>query len=143
MSIQPELLYSIKGANGTQPHTGGGIANTSTLHYLAVPVLAHVKTGKLFFEADPQVDFLVVASSTSTANGRSITSNIAPVTHRVDVSYTAGLGYQLPAGPSIGLRYNVGLSETRKNSNVSASSLRSRVFQLDLIYLFGSTRKKY
>lgn len=132
-SVQPELLYSMKGANSTQPYLGGVVASTSTRHYLDVPVLAHVKTGRVFFAAGPQIGFLVAASSTSTANGRSITNNTAPETHRIDVGYAVDLGYQSPAGPGVGLRYNGGLSETRKISkgNVSASdgSLRNSAFQ--------------
>jgi hypothetical protein len=51
----------------------------------------------------------------------------------VDFGYAAGLGYQLPAGPGIGLRYNGGFKNINEYS--SGRSIRNSVFQLYLFYM--------
>ncbi|RYE89291.1 MAG: PorT family protein, partial [Cytophagaceae bacterium] len=57
-AFQPELLYSQKGAN-----LGNNTDISLRLHYVDVPLAFHINTGGLFFEAGPQVGFLVAAKS--------------------------------------------------------------------------------
>ena len=138
-SIQPEVLYSMKGNKTERSYTGYTDKLTTRLHYIDVPVLARVNAGGLFFELGPQVGFIVAAKQkgessgpgTSTTFDQNIKSRVASV----DFGYAAGLGYQLSNGPGIGLRYNGGFIDT-KNPSSSGSAVRNSAFQLYLSYMF-------
>lgn len=132
VSIQPELLYSMKGAKSPD----NSIDNKVTTHYIDVPVLAHIKAGGLFFELGPQVGFLVAAKASANINGSSISQDVKSGYKSVDFGYAAGLGYQMPAGPGIGLRYNGGFTDAVKD-NGSDNAVHNSAFQLYLTYMFG------
>jgi hypothetical protein len=138
-SIQPEVLYSMKGTKTESSSTGYSQKFTSRLHYIDVPVLARVNAGGLFFELGPQVGFLVAAKqkqeiSSGAASG-TYNQDIKDRVRTVDFGYAAGLGYQLSNGPGIGLRYNGGFIDTKNPS--SSSAVRNSAFQLYLSYMFG------
>lgn len=134
-SIQPEVLYSMKGTK-TESSTD---KLTSRLHYIDVPILARVNAGGLFFELGPQVGFLLAAKqkgeSTSGAPSGTYELNIKSRVRTVDFGYAAGLGYQLSNGPGIGLRYNGGFIDTKNPA--SSAAVRNSAFQLYLSYMFG------
>jgi hypothetical protein len=138
-SIQPELLYSMKGAKLEESFGGYTGKLTSRLHYIDVPVLARVNAGGLFFELGPQIGFLVAAKQKTEVSGGpgsgSSTDDIKDSVKGVDFGYAAGLGYQLSNGPGIGLRYNGGFTDTNKDSGSSA--VRNSAFQLYLSFMFG------
>src|SRR4051812_15287368 len=100
-AFQPELLYSQKGGNYKN------VTDASLrLHYIDVPLAFHVNTGGLFFEAGPQVGFLVAAKSQS----GSVSTDVKNGLNTVDFGYLFGLGYQLKHGLGVGLRYNGGFT---------------------------------
>jgi len=136
VSIQPELLYSMKGAKTEGNFFGTNVKYKETLHYIDVPVLAHVNAGGLFFEAGPQIGFLVAARGAADANGQSGSGDIKDNFKTVDFGYAAGLGYQLENGPGIGLRYNGGFTDIYKGNNGDYKT-RNSAFQLYLTYMFG------
>ncbi|OGX88957.1 porin family protein [Hymenobacter coccineus] len=137
-SIQPELLYSMKGykISGVDPF--GDLDNRrETLHYIDVPVLARINAGGLFFEAGPQFGYLVATKFTrdGNANYPAGSSNNRDSYKAIDFGYAAGLGYQLPAGPGIGLRYNGGFKNVQEYYN--GRGVRNSAFQLYLTYMLG------
>lgn len=136
-SIQPELLYSMKGAKGTETISGYTVTSKVTTHYIDVPVLAHINAGGLFFELGPQVGFLVAANGSQEANGQSVSADIKDQLKTVDFGYAAGLGYQMANGPGIGLRYNGGFIDVNKNNSNSDNATRNGAFQLYVSYMFG------
>jgi hypothetical protein len=132
VAVQPELLYSQKGAkaaNATDFRT--------RFSYLDVPLAFHLNADGLFFEAGPQVGFLL--SAKSEAGNASL--DVKEATNSVDFGYLFGLGYQRKTGPGIGLRYNGGFSNIPKEAtlgNVTVQNrIRNSVFQLYLTYSFG------
>ena len=133
VAIQPEVLYSQKGAKAKDV-----VGDYSTrLQYIDVPVALHVNADGLFFEAGPQVGFLLAADNRAGA----VSTDVKSVTNSVDFGYLAGLGYQRKTGPGIGLRYNGGFSNVPKavtsgNTTVQGN-IRNSVFQLYLSYSFG------
>lgn len=132
VAIQPELLYSMKGANLKN------VSDASTrLHYLDVPVAVHINTQGLFFELGPQVGFLVAASSQRGSASTDIKSGL----NSVDFGYLGGLGYQLKQGLGIGLRYNGGFTNVSKSVTVGNTTYQARsrnsAFQLYLTYSFN------
>ena len=134
-AFQPELLYSQKGTKS--PAFAGGDV-TRRLHYLDVPLAFHVNADGLFFEAGPQVGFLLAAqdkyNDASTTIDRSNFNTI-------DLGYLAGLGYQRKTGPGIGLRYNGEFTNYRQAVTLGNTTFQSRTrnsaFQLYLTYSFG------
>ena len=137
VSIQPELLYSMKGAKGTETISGTKVTYKENLNYIDVPVLAHINAGGLFFELGPQVGFLVAANESVEANGQSQSQDVKSQVKTVDFGYAAGLGYQLANGPGIGLRYNGGLVDISKGNNNIDYAIHNSAFQLYVTYMFG------
>ena len=77
ISFHPELLYSQKGVK----YESGGATLQIRTSYLDLPLLLRVKADGLFFEAGPQVGFLIGQKSEVTIPGlgtRSSTSTDAP-----------------------------------------------------------------
>ena len=130
ISFHPEALFSQKGVKFEYTRGSGQIRTT----YIDVPLLLRVKADGLFFEAGPQVGFLVGLKSESNIQGLG-TSTSTDGTRKVDVGYIAGVGYQLPQGLELGVRYNGGISDRRDPS--LGTKTRNSVFQFQLGYLFG------
>ena len=134
VAFQPELLYSQKGAKQPIPNEEDV---TRRFHYVDVPLAFHVNADGLFFEAGPQVGFLVAAQS----KFRSTSTDIKDNYNTVDFGYLAGLGYQRKEGLGIGLRYNGAFTNVRKEITIANVSFQDRArnsaFQLYLTYSFN------
>jgi hypothetical protein len=61
--------------------------------------------------------------------------NVTGALRRLDLGYVAGVGYQWSSGPSLGLRYNGGLTRLYDYNG----SLRNSAFQLFAGYVFGGS----
>ncbi|MCC3154837.1 porin family protein [Hymenobacter sp. BT770] len=135
VALQPEVLYSQKGAK--YPALLGDDIKRR-LHYIDVPVLLHVNADGLFFEAGPQVGFLLKAQD---QHGSTTTALDRKEYNTVDFGYVAGLGYQKKSGPGIGLRYNGALTNTRPDETTGNTTYQTRLhnsaFQLYLTYSFN------
>ncbi|AMR27187.1 hypothetical protein A0257_08800 [Hymenobacter psoromatis] len=134
-AFQPELIYSQKGVkiNGAD----AGIR----MHYLDVPLAFHVNTDGFFFEAGPQVGFLLAAQSEAGSVSYNLQSGSSKAYKDVDFGYLAGLGYQLKHGLGAGLRYNGAFSNFPTSSMSSNSTVQTRArnsaFQLYATYSFN------
>ncbi|MCI1187745.1 PorT family protein [Hymenobacter sp. DH14] len=130
-AFQPEIIYSQKGSNPNITDF------KNRLHYVDVPLAFHVNANGLFFEAGPQVGFLVAAQQKVANTSTDIKSGF----NAVDFGYLAGLGYQRKTGLGIGLRYNGGITNIPKaytTGNVTVqNNVRNSAFQLYLTYSFG------
>jgi hypothetical protein len=134
-SIQPEVLYSMK---GLKDDTNSN--NKLNLGYIDVPILAKIATGAtgLFFELGPQVGFL--ASAKATDGTTSIDAK--DYLKSVDLGYIGGIGFQAASGPMVGLRYNGGFTNLGKNNNynglqLTAGDAKNSAFQLYVGFLLG------
>ncbi len=157
-SIHPELLFSQKGAKitNTDSYSNGSIAVFSTttgqvrLSYLDLPVLGRGKFGGFFVEAGPQVGFLMAqkhettTTAVYTAGGIPVTETSSDKddsrngTSKFDLGYVLGVGYQLPQGLELGVRYNGGISNLDDSKGASDDfRVRNSVFQFQVGYLFG------
>jgi hypothetical protein len=132
-SIQPEVLYSMKGAK-----VDGSDARVN-LNYIDVPILAKIATGEtgLFFELGPQVGFL--ASANAKSGGASL--DVKDSFKGVDFGYAAGVGFQVSSSAMVGLRYNGGFTNAYKAIDFGGSSTevkaKNSAFQLYVGYMFG------
>ncbi|MDB5264044.1 MAG: hypothetical protein JWQ14_3327 [Adhaeribacter sp.] len=147
LAIQPEINYSTKGFRIEDERSSGG-TNTQTdiknrINYLDVPVLVQVKTGTIYFEAGPQVGFLL---NQKTEQRRTITQTglISEQTTKepvirdkstssyrtTDLGYAVGIGFQAPVSPvSLNFRYANSVPSYLKDSSTDA---RHSVFQISL-----------
>jgi hypothetical protein len=131
-AFQPEIIYSQKGAKTN------AIDINYRLHYIDVPLTFHVNTDGFFFEAGPQVGFLVAAKY----EVGSVSTDTKGSFKAVDFGYLGGLGYQLKHGLGVGLRYNGAFSNLYKAVPLSASTTyqqrtRNSAFQLYATYSFN------
>lgn len=139
-AFHPELLYSQKGAKGSYlAPSGAGLSEEERVHYLDLPLLLRARASGFFFEAGPQLGYLLAQKSTFTTTLPGFDPEISTVTgtdasRRLDVGYVLGLGYALPQGWEIGLRYNGGLADVQDPG--ADPKLRNSVFQLQAGYLF-------
>ncbi|NVO31402.1 porin family protein [Hymenobacter lapidiphilus] len=129
-AFQPEIIYSRKGAKLETPDL------TTRLDYVDVPLAFHANAGGLFFEAGPQVGFLVSAKD-KIGNA---TVDVKDFYNTVDFGYLFGLGYQRKTGPGIGLRYNGGFTNVLESATVGnvtfQNQRRNSVFQLYATFSF-------
>lgn len=122
--LQPELLYSQKGLKA--PYFDATYNNR--LHYIDLPILAKINVNGLFFELGPQISFLA-ALGIDSPDG---TDKDLSGTNRVVAGGVAGIGYQLPMGLGLSLRY------THDLSRITPIGPRNSVFQAQASYLLGS-----
>lgn len=115
LSIQPEIMYSSKGAKLDD-------FDDVNFNYITVPVLAklYLITEKLSLEVGPQFSFLIDESVPDQFESESF-----------DFAAVGGLGYQFTENVFVQLRYVAGLTDTSKDAEI-----KNRVFQLSLGYRF-------
>lgn len=114
VSIQPELLYSLQGANIKANH------EKINLHYASLPLIIKVYfLEKLSVEAGPQFSVLI---SDNVENAK---------VNRTDSSFAAGLGFKLTDHIFIQSRYVFGLTEISKGSET-----KNQLIQLSMGYKF-------
>lgn len=138
-SFHPELLYTKQYYDATENGKTSLAPLSRDIDYLNVPLLARYHADGLFFEAGPSVNF---AFSSKDEGGADVKSGASPVV----LDYLVGLGYQLNGGPSIGIRYEGGATNTykndvdiNKNSTGNLSNLKNNTFWLNLGYSFGGS----
>lgn len=122
-SIQPELLYSVKGAKDTYSNFVQGDGEYRfNLNYMELPVLAVVNiTPNFNIHAGPYLGYLVSANvkdvnSDGTIEGA--TDLKADNFNRWDVGLAGGVGFDVSAF-TLGARYNYGLSNIGKSGSLS------------------------
>ena len=114
-AFQPELVFSAQGAKN------------HNLDYINIPVLLQYMFDNGFrIQAGPQVGFLISSDNDNDYNP-------------IDLALSVGVSYVVPStGFGIDLRYNHGLSDINKSSDVKSTN---RGIQLGLFYLFGHNSK--
>ena len=89
----------------------------------------------MFFEAGPQLGFLMKAQDTYNSSTTTLDENQF---NTLDLGYVVGLGYQRKTGLGIGLRYNGGITNVRKEIDGGPAIIqprsRNEAFQLYLTY---------
>jgi hypothetical protein len=115
-SIQPELLYSNKGAKLTYDAGifGGEGEYRFNLHYVELPVMAVINVVKNFnIHAGPYVSYLAGANITRLNDDNEV-SEISDLKadnfNRIDYGLAGGIGIDIQ-NLTIGARYNYGLRE--------------------------------
>ncbi|MBS1571048.1 MAG: PorT family protein [Bacteroidetes bacterium] len=133
LSIQPEVVYSLQGAEVTG--LPSGVTGNLNLGYINIPVMFQYTVAQdLFVEAGPQFGFLVDATLKATAGGYTVKQDVKNQMNTFDFGIGAGLGYNFTPNLSMNARYIAGVTNIVKNN--SGDSVRNNVFQLGLGYTF-------
>ena len=128
-AVQPELLYSMEGAQKV-----GNSSLKYELNYLNLPVLLQYMFDNGFrLEAGPQINFLLNAKRKSGG-----VSTDYDAFKSVSFSLPVGLGYLTTSGLGFDARYVFGLSNINDNDN--GTSIHSNVFQLGIFYQFSDPK---
>ncbi|WP_197076958.1 porin family protein [Hymenobacter terrenus] len=152
ISVQPELLYSLQGAQARSLIRDRNLEKFDTkLHYLTLPVMVKATFGPVFVEAGPQFSYLVSSSDkgrlqidpTSSGPGEYLNfkRRNSDDYKKSDRGVALGAGVKLPLGFAIGGRFTTSLSDIgdyRSLSNVNSSKLKNRVFQAYASFQLGS-----
>ncbi|MFD2720993.1 porin family protein [Hymenobacter monticola] len=138
LSLHPEALYTRKGSDFAEA------ARNRTLTYLDVPVLLRYQPSGLFrargvfFEGGPQASLLLSAENEAK-------DDVKPEFNKLTYSFAMGAGYQLANGLSVGLRFDIGISNVYKSVPAAASlgrgdyqrNAKNDAFLLSLGYSFA------
>ncbi|MFD1819931.1 Outer membrane protein beta-barrel domain-containing protein [Pseudarcicella hirudinis] len=103
-SLQPNLLYSLKGGKSDASSTSSG--GTGKLSYIELPVNAayHI-TDQFLIGAGPYVGYLL---SVSNDQGSSSTDGV----NKIDYGVNAMVSYEITEGLVLGANYSYGLANT-------------------------------
>lgn len=122
-TLQPELFYSQEGAQSD------GLKYV--ISYLRLPVLFQLHHSSGFFvEGGPQFGLLVRGKARYKDTDK--VEDMKDVLNTFETSLVMGLGYRLPAGLGLDLRYVAGLSNLGENS-----SLKLNTLSVGVSYLIG------
>jgi opacity protein-like surface antigen len=143
-SVQPEFLYSQKGASIDDYFGNSGTTYKQTLGYLDVPIMFRYNVGEdgkgFFVEVGPQGSFLLHQRQFLEDNGGKEIAGSRSTSkddfNKVAIGYVGGLGYQITSGLQLGLRYTGDFSQVYKQEN-NAPNLHNSVFQFQVGYAFG------
>lgn len=142
-SVQPELLYSIKGSRFT--HSDNDDYRASHVYsYLSLPIIVkYYVTDKISIEIGPEVAYLLSAKEVekdgffSTFYGQEAAYiDLKNETQVFDLGATAGLGYLTDSGFYISLRYNYGLLNAFKSDLDVNTVLKNGTAQLSFGFSF-------
>ena len=135
VSFHPELLYTMQYYDATESGKTALAPLSRDISYLNLPLLARYHADGLFFEAGPSVNFAISGKDEA---GADVKSQASPVV----LDYIVGLGYQLNGGPSLGIRYEGGATNTYKDNaayGLGTGNLKNNTFWLNLGYSFGGS----
>jgi hypothetical protein len=128
LSFHPEVLYSMRYFD-----TSNDANLNRDVNSIDVPLLARYRINGLFFEAGPQVGFPIKAVNEDAADVKSELNSVV-------LNYVAGVGYRFGKGPSLGVRYDGGASNTFKSNPATvlgAGKFKSSAVWVVLAYSFG------
>jgi len=142
VSIQPELLYSQKGYKRADitfndPTTGQQVTQEGKVNYsyLDLPILLKINAGPVFFEAGPQISYLlgIKDNTETTVNGvdfEGYNRIEKDALAELEIGYAAGVGVQIPMGLTLNVRYNGSVSALAKDdNNDELANARNSVYQ--------------
>ncbi|MGC8595582.1 MAG: porin family protein [Candidatus Kryptoniota bacterium] len=137
LSVQPEVLYSMKGTSGSTTNINGvPVSYTMAVNYIEIPVLLKFKLPlapgtpvNANIYAGPDFAFNVASSLTVSSGGQSQTTDESNNTNGFDFNLAFGGGVGFKVGPTtlgIELRYSLATGTADK----TGGDIRNSVFGL-------------
>lgn len=134
-AVQPEILFSTQGAKEKESSPFGSFEYKTNLSYLNIPVMAKYYVAEKFsLEAGPQIGFLLSAKAKFDGGGESGDEDIKDGLKSIDFGVNFGAGYDFTENVSVGLRYNLGLSNI--SDSEGDGKVKNSVFSLSVGYKF-------
>ncbi|MFM9988481.1 porin family protein [Flavobacterium sp.] len=133
-SVQPELLYSLKGADFNYGFGAFGLGTDKlNLSYIDLPIMVKFyPIQHLSAELGPNVAFLMSAKRV-----QNTTVDVKDDYNSIDYGMNVGAGYELKQGIMFQLRYNIGLSDVSKSPAIGTNYKdKNSVFQVSVGYKF-------
>lgn len=126
IAIQPEVLYSRKGAELTYNNVFAKGKTKFNLNYIEVPVLLRVNlTKNLNIHAGPYIGFLIDANAKNESNGNTSTYNFDNDNfNKIDAGLSAGIGLDFDVF-GFGARYNYGMTKIQKDIDFAGKNYSS------------------
>lgn len=142
-SIQPELLYSVKGAR-FRDSADDDFKSAYVFKYISLPIIAkYYLTKEISIEAGPQVAYLLSAKNIETSDiwGTSVGNESASIDikdsiENLDFGITAGVGYLTKTGFYISARYNYGILNVQTAADDSDTVMHNGTIQLSFGFSF-------
>lgn len=145
-SIQPEFLYSLKGAELVYDDGFLGLTNGKyryNLGYVDVPVGFNIyPTDNFYFQVGPYVSLLMnakVKRVDDDGEKETVREFDRDNFNTFDYGLFGGIGFVFNGGGSLGVRYNYGLQEIGENGSFAAQATeqsKNSVFQVSLSFPF-------
>lgn len=132
LSVEPQVLYSMKGANVEIDNlVGGSETYAYRLSYLEIPIWVRYQLESgLNFQAGPYIGILLAADF----DGEDAKDGM----NSFDFGVGGGLGYQLENGLGFGLNYNLGLANINDNEANEDFSNSNNCIKFSVSYTFGN-----
>ena len=132
LSVEPNVLYSMKGANvEVEDLIGGSETYAYRLSYLEIPIWVRYQLESgLNFQAGPHVGILLAAEF----DGEDVKDGL----NSFDFGVGGGLGYQLENGLGFGLNYNLGLANIIDTEGDSDFSNSNNCIKFSVSYTIGN-----
>jgi hypothetical protein len=137
-AVQPELLYSLQGAQySTEVLNIVSATYKCNFHYLHIPLmLKYYVIDGLAFEIGPQLGLLLSAKSEETFGNLSDSDELKDFTNDIDFSFNFGASYKIPSIPlGFYARYSLGLTDIFVNKLLNEPG-KTRVFQVGAFVKF-------
>ena len=126
-TIQPELVYSLEGAEFDQTNSN------ISLHMINLPLMFQYNTSGFIVEAGPQLGFLLSAIE----DGQDATSGY----ENINIGLGFGAAYRLRQGVGFSARYNLGLTGVAKDETQDVT-VKSNVIQLGVTFNVATLKRK-
>ncbi len=127
IAIQPEVLFSRQGSEVDV----AGIVSDFNYDYFNIPIMVKFYLiGGLNLQAGPQFGFLTTAEVESVGNVQDVKETLK----NSDISFSVGIGIDLPLQFNASARYNIGISDI--NDDAAADAIRNQVVQVSVGYAF-------
>jgi hypothetical protein len=128
--IEPQLLYSVKGAKGT--------SDNLNLSYIEIPIWVRYQMGSgLNFNAGPYVGVLLGAKSGST--------DVKDNFKTTDIGLGFGLGYQMDGGLGFAANYSFGATSIGEDQELFGQTYsfdaKTTCIKLSVSYTLGGKRE--
>lgn len=135
--IEPNVLFSLKGATSESEMFGITVDESLNLTYIDVPVLARVYVTEGFnVFVGPSFGLNLGGKYKIEADGESEEEDIEDL-RTLTLGLNAGLGYELPSGLNITAGYDLGFSSILEDMEGETADIQNGVFQVSLGYKFN------
>ena len=140
LSLQPEILYTQKGARLKYSFYPADVDLKIFLNYLEIPVLFKYSYGPVYFNLGPCIDFKVgTGLQNKSSKNVNVTWNDSNL-NSTDFGFAFGGGFAFPVGIGkimIDGRYVLGLSNIVSNSDSEASNASVSTKNKSIQFTFG------